>query len=139
MKIFLGQKNNGKPLSEYYASLKGMWEEWNAYQPLLVDIKVPRRQMGRVLGMILRKLPHLPTVKGSGGPFIRGQGRGGKGRGKCRSDRLCSHCCGNREFITLSLDDYNKLVLMVFRDVLVIQHQYSYCYLSTFRISTQRG
>lgn len=50
MKIFLGQKNNGKPLSEYYASLKGMWEEWNAYQPLLVDIKVPRKQMGRVLG-----------------------------------------------------------------------------------------
>lgn len=49
------------------------------------------------LGMILRILPHLPTVKGSGGPFIRGQGRGGKGRGECRSDRLCSHCCKNNQ------------------------------------------
>lgn len=39
-----GTKQNGKPLSEHYASLKGIWEELNVYQPLSADIQVQRSQ-----------------------------------------------------------------------------------------------
>lgn len=60
MKIFLEQSIM-RNLSEHYASLKGMWEEFNVYQLLITNIEVQRRRweeshVAKFLSLILYML-----------------------------------------------------------------------------------